>query len=81
MSYPTIKVTAAKAKVAAVGATLTAILVALGPLQVALEDDKLDLGEVTTLGGALVTLAATVYGVWRTRNKPVIDKDAGQTQR
>jgi len=73
------KFTAAKAKVAAIGATLTALLVALGPLQTALEDDRLDLGEVTTVGGALVTLGATVYGVWRTTNKPVADKDAGQS--
>ena len=74
------KVTAAKAKVAAVGATLTAILVALGPLQTALEDDRIDLGEATNLAGIAVTLAGTVYGVWRTRNKPVVNVDAGQSR-
>lgn len=65
------KVTALKAKVAAVGATLTALLVALGPLQDALADGKLDLGEATTLGGVVVTLVGTVYAVWRAPNKPV----------
>jgi len=73
------KFTAAKTKAAAVGATLTALLVALGPLQTALDDDKLDLGEATNLAGVLVTLAGTVYAVWRTQNKRVVDKDAGQS--
>lgn len=72
------KMTTAKTKAAAVGATLTAILVALGPLQSALADDRLDLGEATTLGGVLVTLVGTVYAVWRTQNKPVVDGSAGQ---
>lgn len=65
------KMTAVKAKVAAVGATLTAFLVALGPLQDALADGKLDLQEATTLGGVAVTLVGTVYAVWRAPNKPV----------
>lgn len=64
------KFTALKAKVAAVGATLTALLVALGPLQDALADGKLDLREATTLGGVVVTLVGTVYAVWRAPNKP-----------
>lgn len=65
------KMTTMKAKAAAVGTTLTAILVALGPLQDALADDKIDLSEATTLGGVLVTLVGTVYAVWRVQNKPV----------
>ena len=64
------KTTAAKAWVAGIGATLTALLVAIGPLQTALADDTLDLGEATNLAGVLVTLIGTVYGVWRTENKP-----------
>ncbi len=71
MTQPGIKVTAAKAKVAAVGATLTAALVFIGVLTPALDDGTLSIGEATPLVGALVTLVSTVYGVWRVRNKPL----------
>lgn len=68
--------TALKAKVAAVGATLTALAVAWATVQGALADGKLDASEVTPLIVAGVTLVATVYGVWRAPNK--IKSSVGQ---
>jgi hypothetical protein len=59
----------AKTVVAAIGATCTAILVALAVVQTVLADGKLDITEYSTLIGAAVTLVGTVYGVWRTENK------------
>lgn len=67
-----------KAILAGVGATLVALLTALGPLQGALADDHIDAGEATTLGGVAVALIATVYAVWRAPNKPVDGSGAGQ---
>lgn len=60
----------AKMWAAAIGSTLTAILVFLGVLSPALDDNQLTVGEVTPLVAAVVTLASTVYAVWRVRNKP-----------
>jgi hypothetical protein len=76
MSNPQIgfKVTKAKAYVAAVGGTLTALTTALATAQVVLADDAVDLGEVSTVLLALVTLATTVYGVWKV---PYVDTNSG----
>ncbi len=60
-----LKVTNAKAIMAAVGGTLTALTTALATAQVVLADDAVDLGEVSTVLLALVTLGTTVYGVWK----------------
>lgn len=79
MSRPTyipVKVTAAKAWVAAAGSTLTALTTALATASVVLDDDAVDMGEIVPITTAVVTLAATIYGVWKARNKPI---DAGQT--
>lgn len=73
MSTPTyipIKTTAAKAYVAAVGSTLTALTTAVATASLVLDDDAVDLTEVSTIATAVVTLVATVYGVWWTTNKP-----------
>ena len=67
----TTKLTAAKAIVAALGTTLTALTTALATVSVVLSDDAIDLPEVSALVTAAVTLTATVYGVWRTHNKVI----------
>jgi hypothetical protein len=59
----------AKTVAAAIGSTLTAVLVALAVVQTVVDDGKLDVGEYSTLFGAAVTLVGTVYAVWRTENK------------
>ena len=59
----------AKTVAAAVGSTLTAVMVTLTVVQTVLDDGKLDVGEYSTLFGAGVTLIGTVYAVWRTENK------------
>lgn len=60
-----------KLKVAAVGATLTALMTAWSVAAVALNDGKIQGGEVSTLVTAALALAGTVYGVWRVPNTPV----------
>lgn len=65
-----VKTTAAKAWVAAIGATLTALTTAVATATVVLDDDAVDLSEVTSITTAVVALAGTVYGVWKTVNKP-----------
>jgi len=69
--------TSAKAVAAAIGTTLTAVTTALATVQLVLSDDAIDLAEVSTLATAAVSLAGTVYAVWRTENKP---KYAGQSR-
>jgi hypothetical protein len=61
--------TAAKAKVAALGVTLTAATTALAAVQVALDDGALDFTEYGTIVTALATAGATIYAVWRTPNR------------
>lgn len=55
----------AKAWVAAVGATATAVATAVGATQASMADDNLDASEVGAVVTVLLTLAATIYGVWR----------------
>jgi hypothetical protein len=62
--------TAAKAVAAAIGVIITALTAALA-------DEVLDLSEVGQLLAVTVTAAGTVYGVWKTRNKPA-DSESGQ---
>lgn len=69
------ELTAAKAVVAAVGATATAVATAVAAVQVVLADSSLDMGEYGTIVTAVVTLVATVYGVWRTPNRPKLPAD------
>jgi hypothetical protein len=61
-----------KAVIAGVGSTLTALMTALATATVVLEDDAVDLSEITTITAAAVTLVATVYAVWRVPNTPVV---------
>lgn len=63
--------TAAKAYVAAAGATLTALMAAVATATVVLDDDKVDFAEIGSIATAVVTLAGTIYGVWAVRNRPV----------
>lgn len=63
--------TKGKAWAAAIGSVCTAVVVFIGVLMPALDDGRIDGGEVTTLATAAVTLVGTVYAVWRVRNKPV----------
>lgn len=69
MSEPTQRFTAAKAWVAGIGATLTAVTTALATVQLVLADDAINLPEISTLTTAAVSLLATVYAVWRVPNK------------
>lgn len=70
-TYIPIKTTAAKAWVAAAGTTLTALMTAVATASVVLDDDAVSIGEVGTIATAVATLAATIYGVWKTTNKPI----------
>jgi len=63
--------TKAKMWAAAIGSTLTAATTALATVQIVLSDDKVDFSEYGTVTTAVLTLAATVYAVWRTENKKV----------
>lgn len=77
MSRPVlVRTKPAKAVVAAIGGTLTALTTAVATATVVLDDDAVDLAEVTTITTAVVTLISTVYGVWKTVNRPV---SAGQS--
>jgi hypothetical protein len=69
---PAVPVTAAKAYVAAIGATLTALTTALGVVSVAVGNDAVDASEMGAIVTAVVTLCATVWGVWRVPNQPVV---------
>lgn len=64
------KYTKAKMWAAAVGATATAIASATATAQVVLDDGQLDASEYGTIATAVAVLLATVYGVWKTENKP-----------
>lgn len=75
----TTKLTAAKAWLAALGTTLTAVTTALATVQLVLSDDAVDLAEYSTLVTAAVTLAATVYAVWRVPNKVIPTRERTRT--
>jgi hypothetical protein len=63
----------AKAVVAAIGSTLTALSTAAATASVVLGDDKIDLGEISTITTAVVSLVATIYAVWRVPNQPAAE--------
>ena len=63
------EMTAGKAVVAGIGATLTALTTALAAVQVALDDGALDAAEYGAVVTAGVVLVSTIYAVWRTPNR------------
>lgn len=63
------RMSAAKAWIAGLGTTLTAVTTVLATLQVALSDDAFSTDEVATIVIALLTAGSTIYGVWRIPNK------------
>lgn len=65
------KFTKAKMWAAAIGATATAIATAAATAQVVLDDGQLDASEYGTIATAAAVLFATIYGVWKTENKPI----------
>lgn len=65
----------AKAIVAAIGGTLTALMVVLATVNVAAEDDIFDAGEIGSITTAVMTFALTVWAVWRVPNAGMVDKD------
>lgn len=72
MSAPGLPVTKpTKAIVAAVGSTVTALASGVAAVQLAIEDGSLSADEVGSVTAALVLLGLTVWGVWRTPNRPV----------
>lgn len=68
---PIVEVTAAKAWVAAVGATLVALQGAVTVVSLAANDGQFDGGEIGGLVTTAITLVLTVWRVWATPNKPV----------
>lgn len=70
-SQPSVDVTAAKAWVAGVGATLAAIQGAFTVVSLAANDGQFDTGEIAGLASTAVTLVLTVWRVWATPNRPV----------
>lgn len=73
MSRSTIVVpSTAKAKVAAIGNTLAAVMIFIGVLAAAMGDDAITAEEITPLVVGFVTLATTVYAVWRVPNRPQV---------
>ncbi len=70
MTTPKVPVKSAKAIAAAVGTTATAITTWVAAFTVVASDDAIDLAEVGAITTATLTMAATVYGVWRVVNRP-----------
>lgn len=64
------EMTVAKAVVAAIGSTATAVGTAAATASVVLADDKVDFTEYGTIATALALLVGTIYAVWRTPNRP-----------
>jgi len=65
-SLPVTKPT--KAVFAAIGNTLGALQMFLGVITVASSDDAIDVSDVAPIVTGGLTLAVTVYAVWKTRN-------------
>lgn len=65
----------AKAVVAGIGSTLTALMVMWATVSVAAQDDAFDMGEIGTLTTAAITMVLTVWAVWRVPNAGMVDKD------
>ncbi len=80
-TYIPVKTKPAKAVVAAIGTTLTALTTAAATASVVLDDDKIDLTEVSAITTAVVALVGTVYGVWKTVNRPVSAAQSGVNTR
>lgn len=77
MTSPRLPVTKpTKAIVAAVGSTLTALMTALATVTLVLDDDAVDLNEVSSLATAALSLVMTIYAVWKVPNRPV---ETGET--
>jgi len=64
----------AKAVIAGIGTTLTALTVMWATVSVAAQDDAFDVGEIGTLTSAAVTLALTIWAVWRVPNGGMVDE-------
>lgn len=65
------KMSSAKAITAGVMTSLTAVMTCLATVQVVLDDDKVDISEYATVAGAVASLVATVYAVWKVPNRPL----------
>lgn len=75
-NLPSVPVKPAKAWVAAIGSTCTAVLAWCSAVAVYAEDDKIDLGEVAPIVGLTISLVGTVYGVWKITNRPKSDTES-----
>lgn len=67
---PGVELKPAKAIVAGIGATATAVLAWVSAVAVYASDDKIDLSEVAPIVGATISLCGTIYGVWKITNRP-----------
>lgn len=65
----------AKAVVAAIGSTLTALMAALTTVTFVLDDDAVDLNEISSLVTAALTLGVTIWAVWRVPNAGYVPVD------
>lgn len=71
------KYSKAKMWAAAVGGTLTAVMTFVATVNVALEDNGVDVGEWGLIATALLTLVGTVRTVWAVENKPLTSPPLG----
>ena len=65
----------AKAVVAAIGSTITALMTALATVSLVLDDDAVDVTEIGTLTTAVVALGLTIWAVWRVPNAGYIERE------
>lgn len=65
----------AKAVVAGIGSTLTALMTMLATISLVLDDDAVDVTEYGTLTTAIASLVLTVWAVWRVPNAGMVDRD------
>lgn len=65
----------AKAVVAGIGSTLTALMTMLTTISFVLDDDAVDVNEIGSLATAVVTLGLTIWAVWRVPNAGMVDEE------
>ena len=66
----------AKAVIAGIGASLTALMTMLATISLVLDDDAVDVTEIGTLSTAIVSLVLTIWAVWRVPNEGMVDEAA-----
>ncbi len=75
-NLPSVPLKPAKAWLAAIGGTSTALLARCSAVGVYAEDDTIDLGQMAPTVGLTISLVGTVYGVWKITNHPKNNADS-----